>query len=75
MTKHIAPLPWSVDLASVNFFWKDSISIIDANGGHVAHLTRGYEGDADDESCPSYANAQLIVDAVNAYTKGHCHSR
>ena len=64
--KAIAPLPWSVDLESSNKQWKDSCSILDARGGHVCHLTRGYQGDGDD-GCPSWDNAELIVAAVNAF--------
>ena len=41
----------------------DSISIRDCNGGHVAHLTRGYEGDDHGDGCPSYENARLIAAA------------
>lgn len=60
-TKYQAPAPWAVDLDSVGKQWTDSVSIADANGGHVAHLTRGYEGDANGEGCPSWINARLIA--------------
>lgn len=63
MTKYLAPTPWSVDLSSEGQKWTDSISIADANGGHVAHLTRGYEGDAENDGCPSWTNARLIAAA------------
>ena len=61
--KYLAPTPWSVDEKSKHDMWTNSISIKDACGGHVAHLTRGYEGDANGEDCPSYTNAKLIVAA------------
>jgi len=72
MTKAIAPLPWSVDRNSANREWTNSCSIIDANGGEVCVLTRGYQGemiDGDMEGCPSWDNAEMIVAAVNAYAQ------
>lgn len=59
----LAPFPWSVDYASISAQWTDSVSIIDADGGHVCHLTRGYQGDANGDGCPSFANARLIAAA------------
>lgn len=58
---------WQIDSASVGKHWTDSLSIMDADGGEVAVLTRGYEGDKDGDGCPSWKNAVLIVAAVNAY--------
>lgn len=69
MADKIAPLPWSVDYQSIGREWTNSISIIDADGGHVAHLTRGYQGDEDGDGCASFKNAELIVAAVNVYQK------
>lgn len=63
--RYLAPLPWSVDMSSIHRHWRDSISIIDAEGGEVAVLMRGYEGDDNGDGCPSFANAQKIVDSVN----------
>jgi hypothetical protein len=68
--KAIAPRPWSVDRNSDSKQWKDSCSILDAEGGHVCHLTRGYQADADcpdGTGGPSWDNAELIVEAVNAF--------
>lgn len=62
MSEH-APGPWSIDFDSEGTQWTDSISIADADGGHVAHLTRGYEGDTNGDGCPSWANACLIAAA------------
>jgi hypothetical protein len=70
MKKYLAPRPWSVDRDSAGKQWTDSCSILDADGGHVCHLTRGYQAetiDGDIEGCPSWDNAELIVAAVNAY--------
>lgn len=66
-----APRPWTVgmwriDNKSIGKHWTDSLSIIDADGGEVAVLTRGYEGD-EQGGCPSWKNAALIVAAVNAF--------
>lgn len=58
---------WRIDSASVGKHWTDSLSIIDADGGEVCVLTRGYEGDANGDGCPSWKNAVLIVAAVNAF--------
>lgn len=58
----IAKAPWWVDMDSIDKQWRDSVSIKDAEGGHVAHLTRGYEGD-EGEGGPSLANARLIAAA------------
>lgn len=52
---------WTVDAQSVGFAWSDSISILDARGGHVAHLTRGYEGNKNDDGCPSFSNARVMA--------------
>ncbi len=61
---------WRIDNASVGKHWTDSLSIRDADGGEVAVLTRGYEGDPKTgNGCPSWKNAVLIVAAVNAF---HC---
>lgn len=61
-----APKPWRVCTKTIGSHWTNSISILDADGGEVAVLTRGYQGDENGYGCPSYDNAQLIVDAVNA---------
>ena len=61
-TKH-TPGPWTVDMKYIGKMWTDSISVADADGGHVAHLTRGYEGDENGDGCPSFANARLIAAA------------
>lgn len=59
---------WRIDSKSVGKHWTDSLSIIDADGGEVAVLTRGYEGDPKTgDGCPSWKNACLIVAAVNAF--------
>lgn len=66
----IAPRPWKVDRSSAGRMWTDSCTILDARGGEVCHLTRGYQGeviDGDSEGCPSWDNAELIVRAVNAF--------
>lgn len=63
-----APRPWRVDRESGGKKWTDSCSIFDAEGGEVAILTRGYQGDADGGT-PSWDNAELIVAAVNAFSK------
>lgn len=73
ITKYTAPLPWSVDRRSAGRNWTNSCSILDANGGEVCILTRGYQfepagDDGDWEGGPSWDNAELIVAAVNAYT-------
>ena len=60
-----APRPWRVDYKSADYHWTDSCSIIDADGGEVCILTRGYQGDENGEGCPSWQNAELIVAAVN----------
>lgn len=61
------PGPWSVDRDYIGKMWTDSISVRDAETGHIAHLTRGYEGDANGEGCPSFANAALIAAAPELY--------
>lgn len=61
--RDVAPVPWRVDRESAGKHWTDSCSIVDAEGGHVCHLTRGYQDG------PSWRNAELIVEAVNAFTK------
>lgn len=61
--KFLAPGPWVIDRESVGKQWTDSVSIKDAAGGHVAHLTRGYEGDVNGDCCPSWCNARLIAAA------------
>ena len=58
---------WKIDNKSVGKHWTDSLSIIDAEGGEVCVLTRGYEGDKNGDGCPSWKNAVLIVAAVNAF--------
>ncbi len=63
--QNLAPLPWSIDKNNIGKLWTDSISIKDADGGHVAHLTRGYEGYSNGIGRPSFKNAELIVSAVN----------
>lgn len=62
---------WRIDNNSVGRHWTDSLSIIDADGGEVCVLTRGYEGDKNGDGCPSWKNACLIVAAVNAFGDGH----
>lgn len=62
---YIAPLPWRVDYESGGAEWTNSCSILDADGGHVCHLTRGYQAAEDGDGCPSWDNAELIVSAVN----------
>lgn len=64
-----AKMPWAVDMNSVGAQWTNSISIADSDGGHIAHLTRGYEADKNGDGCPSFSNAALIVTAVNAYDR------
>lgn len=66
-TTKLAPRPWAIEPSTIGFHWTDSIDIIDANGGCVAVLTRGYQGDDNGDGCPSFENAKLIVEAVNAY--------
>ena len=61
--EYLAPAPWSIDPKSEGRDWTDSLSIIDAEGGEVAILTRGYEGDTNGDGCPSYTNARLIAAA------------
>jgi hypothetical protein len=72
ITKYTAPLPWRVDRnAERHQPWTDACSILDAEGGHVCHLTRGYQPEANsDDGGPSWDNAELIVAAVNAYALG-----
>ena len=67
MSIYLAPRPWRIDRASQHRHWRDSCSIMDAEGGEVCRLTRGYQGDENGEGCPSWDNAELIVAAVNAY--------
>lgn len=74
--KAIAPLPWRVDRDSEpHRHWTNSCSILDAEGGEVCVLTRGYQSeqisDGDWEGCPSWDNAELIVEAINAYAKAN----
>lgn len=63
--QYLAPLPWSIDMNSIDRHWKNSVSIVDAEGGEVAVLLRGYEDDKNGDPCPSFANAKKIVDSVN----------
>lgn len=71
----VAPTPWRVDRGSRHDYWTDSCSILDARGGVVCVLSRGYQsevvpldGDMENrEGCPSWDNAELIVAAVNAH--------
>jgi hypothetical protein len=65
MIDGLAKLPWAVDHQSIGCQWTNSISISDDNGGHIAHLTRGYQGDAEGDGCASFINADFIVKAVN----------
>ncbi len=53
----LAPTPWSIDMDSVGEGWTESISIEDAEGNCVAHLTSGYQDG------PSWSNANLIAAA------------
>ena len=67
--KSLAPRPWRVDREEIGLVWTNSCQILDADGGVVCHLTRGYQGvviDGVSEDCPSWGNAELIVAAVNA---------
>jgi hypothetical protein len=64
--KYLAAPPWSVgnwriDNEAVSKHWTDSLSIMDANGGEVCVLTRGYESDPETGGCPSWQNARLIA--------------
>lgn len=65
----MAPQPWTVGNwrvgnESVGKHWTNSLSIMDADGGEVAVLTRGYEGDPKTgDGCPSWKNARLIAAA------------
>lgn len=63
--KHLAPRPWSIDTGQVGRKWTNSLTIVDGDSppGDVAYLTRGYEGDAQGDDCPSWANARLIAAA------------
>jgi hypothetical protein len=68
MTKdqYLAPLPWRVGSdEEASSYWTDAAVVIDAAGGVVAVLSRGYEGDSNGDICPSYTNARTIVEAVN----------
>jgi hypothetical protein len=69
--RYAAPRPWQVDRESKHRHWTDSCSILDAEGGEVCVLTRGYQPqqmqDGSMECGPSWDNAELIVAAVNAY--------
>ena len=69
--KYYAPFPWKVDRDAKAYTpWTDSCSIVDAEGGTVCYLTRGYQpeaGDPDFVGGPSWDNAEFIVAAVNAY--------
>jgi hypothetical protein len=58
---------WRIDNKSVDKHWRDSLSIVDADGGEVCVLTRGYEAGVDGSGGPSWKNAELIVAAVNAH--------
>jgi hypothetical protein len=62
--RYLAPLPWAVDADSVHRHWTNSLSIMDAEDGEVAILTRGYEGDEEGDDCPSWTNANLIAEAA-----------
>jgi hypothetical protein len=59
----LAPAPWSIDTNYTGKMWTDSLSIKDAEGGLVAHLTRGYDGDEKGDDGPSWNNASLIAAA------------
>lgn len=63
--RFLAKRPWKVGPS--NEVWSDSVSILDAEGATVCELTRGYESNEHGEGCPSWANARLIVIAVNSY--------
>jgi hypothetical protein len=56
-SKSIAPLPWKVDRNSIGRNWKDSCTIVDADGGAVCALMRGRQGDENGDSCPSWDTA------------------
>lgn len=66
--KAFAPRPWKVDRRFDGIHWKNSCSIVDAEGGEICVLTRGYQGDASGGT-PSWDNAELICIAVNAYNQ------
>ena len=69
--KALAPRPWRVDRETARRHpWADACSIVDADGGTVCWLTRGYQGDAAGDACPSWDNAEMIVAAVNAFGNG-----
>jgi len=63
----LAPLPWRIDPESVGVHWTNSISIVDADGAEVCVFTRGYQGDAEGDPCPSWDNAHWVVEAVNDF--------
>ncbi len=67
MYQYLAPRPWRVDRESEGVRFTSSCAILDAEGGEVCVLNRGYQGDQNGEGCPSWDNAELIVAAVNAY--------
>lgn len=69
LPKYLAPLPWSVDRETPGKDWTDSCRIVDADGGIVCVLTRGYQPEQDCMMCggPSWDNADFIISAVNAY--------
>jgi hypothetical protein len=53
-----SPMPWTVERTNARG-WK-GISIVDANGLHIAYMVMQPAGDNE------MANAKAIVDAVNA---------
>jgi hypothetical protein len=69
MSKYLAPRPWRVDRESAGRHWTNSCSIVDAEGGEVCVLTRGYQVGEEGDGTPSWVNAEMIVAAINAYTQ------
>lgn len=79
-SKYLSPRPWHVARDSVHDYWTDSCSIMAADGSIVCALTRGRQAELVDdpdgepgekymEGCPSWDNADLIVEAVNSYNQ------
>ena len=62
------PLPWTIEQRN-HEPWSDAL-IIKSSEGDIAYTTRGFEGDATTGlGAPSWANARLIVLAVNNHAK------
>src|SRR3990167_7770742 len=68
--KLFTPGPWLVDYESIGREWSDSVSVKDAEGGgHIAHLTRGFQADENGDDGPSLHNARLIAAAPELYSE------